>query len=322
MAERDIGIIEKVDVRTVWQHEAGDFTPWLADNLDMLGDAIGVELELDEVEASVGGFSLDILARESGDRSAVVIENQFGTTDHSHLGQLLAYAAGFDAAKIIWVTEDFRDEHRDALDWLNRRADENTQFFGVAVELWKIDGSRPAPRFDLVVSPKSRTARTNTDVSSPKNTDGLTGSQKRYVQFWRPLLENLNAEHAWNVRTHNSDNWFDAGTGVRNFGRTMRFAPNRKARVQIRIDSGDQDWNETAFDLLEQRRDSVEAEMGEEMVWDRNEGARVSHISVERDGTITDSEEDLEEIRRWMIENVEKIKDVFLPHMEEMNRLT
>lgn len=314
MTERNLGTIEKIDVRTVWQHEAGDFTPWLADNLDMLGDALGVELELDEVEASVGGFSLDILARDANDRSAVVIENQFETTDHAHLGQLLAYAAGFDAAKIIWVTENFRDEHRDALDWLNRRTDENTQFFGVAVELWKIDGSRPAPRFDLVAFPSYWTKR-------PKTRDGLTDSQKRRVQFWRPLLENLNAEYGWNVRTHNSDNWFDAGAGVRHFRRTMRFAPNRKARVQIRIDSGDQDWNETAFDLLERRRGSIEAEMGEEMVWDRNEGARVSHISVERDGNINDSEENLEEIRRWMIENVEKIKDVFLPHMEEVNRL-
>ena len=320
MTERNLGIIEKVDVRTVWQHEASDFTPWLADNLDMLGDTLGVELELDRLEASVGGFSLDILARDANDRSAVVIENQFGTTDHSHLGQLLAYAAGFDAAKIIWVTEDFRDEHRVALDWLNRRTDEDIQFFGVVVELWKIDGSLPAPRFNLIVSPQPRKARISTTVNSPTNSgDDLTDSQKRRVQFWRPLLENLNAEHGWNVRTHNSDNWFDAGVGVRNFGRTMRFAPNRKARVQIRIDSGDKGWNETAFDLLERRRDDIEAEMGEEMVWDRNERARVSHISVERDGTINDSEEDLKEIRRWMISNVEKITDVFLPHMKDVS---
>lgn len=321
MTERNLGTIEKVDVRTIWQHEASDFTPWLADNLDMLGDALGVELEFVEKEASVGGFSLDILARDANDRSVVVIENQFGTTDHSHLGQLLAYAAGFNAAKIIWVTEDFRDEHRDALDWLNRRTDEDTQFFGVAVEIWKIDDSRPAPRFNLVVSPKSRVARINTTViNSPTNGGaGLTDRRKRYVQFWRPLLESLNAEHRWNVRTHNMDSWFDAGSGVRNFGRTMRFTNNGKAQVQIRINSGNQDWNERAFDLLERRRDDIEAEMGEEMVWDRNERAKVSHISVQRDGTINDSEEGLEEIRRWMIENVVKIKAVFLPHMEEVS---
>lgn len=314
MTERNLGTIEKVDVRTIWQHEASDFTPWLADNLDMLGDALGVELELDRVEASVGGFSLDILARDANDRSVVVIENQFGTTDHSHLGQLLAYAAGFNAAKIIWVTEDFRDEHRDALDWLNRRTDEDTQFFGVAVELWKVDGSRPAPRFDLVAFPNYWTKQTKTEGS-------LTDRQKQYVQFWRPLLENLNAEHGWSVRrTHNNRNpWFEAGVGVRHFRRTMRFISNGKAQVQIRIDSGDQDWNETVFDLLERRRDGIEAGMGEEMVWDRNERAKVSHISVERDGTINDSEENLGEIRRWMIENFLKIKAVFLSHMEEVS---
>lgn len=318
MAERNLGIIEKVDVRTIWQYEASDFTPWLADNLDTLGDALGVELEFVEKEASVGGFSLDILARDANDRSVVVIENQFGKTDHTHLGQLLAYAAGFDAAKIIWVTEDFRDEHRVALDWLNRRTDEDTQFFGVAVELWKIDGSRPAPRFDLVAFPNYWTKQAKTE-------DGLTDRQKQYVQFWRPLLESLNAEPGWSVRrTHNRHPWFDEGAGVKNFRRTMRLANNRKAQVQIRIDSGDQDWNETAFGLMERRRDSIEEAMGEEMVWDRNETAKVSHISVERDGAISDSEEHLEEIRRWMIENVVKIKDVFLLHMrevtDEMNR--
>ena len=317
MTERNLGIIEKVDVRTIWQHEASDFTPWLADNLDVLGDALGVELEFAEKEASVGGFSLDILARDANDRSVVVIENQFGTTDHDHLGKLLAYAAGFNAAKIIWVTEDFRDEHRDALDWLNRRTDEDTQFFGVAVELWKVDGSRPAPRFDLVAFPNYWTKQTKTEGN-------LTNRQKQYVQFWRPLLENLNAKHGWRVKTYNRNNWFGAGAGVKNFRRTMLFANNGRARVEISVNSGDQIWNETAFDLLEQRQDSIEEGMNEQMVWDRNEGAKASRISVQHSGTITDSEEKLEEIRRWMIENVEKIKTVFLPHMEdvsdEMNR--
>lgn len=318
MSEINLGEIERVGVKEVWPDEARDFTPWLADNLEMLGDALGVELKLVRTEAKVGGFSLDILAQDD-DGSDVAIENQFGKTDHPHLGKLLTYAAGVDAAKIVWVAEEFRDEHRVSLDWLNGRTDENAQFFGVVVELWKIDGSRPAPRFGLFASPNSWTVQLPTGGNGPINPEiPLTDNQKRYIQFWRPLLETLNSEHRWNVRTRNSDSWFDASAGLINFKRTMRFG-NGKAQVQIRIDSTEQSWNEGAFDLLEQRRDEIEEKIGDNLVWDRNERAKVSHISMERNGAIRDSDEDLKEIRHWMLENIEKIKTVFLPYIREVS---
>ena len=315
MTEQNLGKIERVDVREVWADEASDFTPWLANNLDRLGDELGMELELVQTEAPVGNYYLDILARNVNGGDMVAIENQIAGTDHTHLGQLMTYAAGHDAGVVIWVATKFRDEHRAALDWLNERSAASLDFFGVEIEAIKIGDSLPAPLFRLAVVPNAWSKQ----VRSSPTASGLTERQQQYVEFWRPLLENLNAEHGWNVRTHNRDSWFEVRSEVRHFRRTMRFANNRKAQVQIRIDSGDKDWNETAFDLLERRRDDIEAEMGEEMVWDRNERARVSHISVERDGTINDSEEDLKEIRRWMISNVEKITDVLLPHMKEVS---
>ena len=315
MTEQNLGKLERVDIREVWADEASDFTPWLANNLDRLGDELGMELELVQTEAPVGNYYLDILARNVNGGDMVAIENQIAGTDHTHLGQLMTYAAGHDAGVVIWVATKFRDEHRAALDWLNERSAASLDFFGVEIEAIKIGDSLPAPLFRLAVVPNAWSKQ----VRSSPTASGLTERQQQYVEFWRPLLGNLNAEHGWNVRTHNRDSWFEARSEVRHFRRTMRFANNRKAQVQIRIDSGDKDWNETAFDLLERRRDDIEAEMGEEMVWDRNERVRVSHISVERDGTINDSEEDLKEIRRWMISNVEKITDVLLPHMKEVS---
>ena len=124
-----------------WPKEAQDFTPWLAENIAELGEALGMDLELQGTEAAVGSLRLDILATESNQGRPVIIENQLGVTDHGHLGQLLTYAAGFDAGVVIWVTRHFRDEHRQALDWLNQRTGEETQFFGVVVELWQIGDS-------------------------------------------------------------------------------------------------------------------------------------------------------------------------------------
>ena len=111
-----LGRIEKVDLHEAWPHEAADFTPWLAEHVSELGNALGLELELQSQEAPVGTFSLDLLARDSGTNHTVIIENQLEPTDHDHLGKLLTYAGGYDANVIVWVTRDFRDEHRQALD--------------------------------------------------------------------------------------------------------------------------------------------------------------------------------------------------------------
>lgn len=138
MTTPNLAKIERVDLREAWRNEARDFTPWLAENIAELGEALGMELELQETEAAVGDYSLDVLATDLNENRPVIIENQLEATNHTHLGQLLTYAAGHDANVIVWLTKEFRDEHRAALDWLNQRTDDNTQFFGVVVELWRI----------------------------------------------------------------------------------------------------------------------------------------------------------------------------------------
>ena len=129
----ELGKVDSVDVRTIWRHEAHDFTPWLSGHLDLLGDALGMALELVQREAAVGKFSLDILAQNRITGDKVVIENQLAWTDHSHLGQILTYAAGHDARTVIWVTPGFQEEHRAAVDWLNRWTPEEIAFYGVEV---------------------------------------------------------------------------------------------------------------------------------------------------------------------------------------------
>ena len=146
--------LQRINVREAWKNEASDFTPWLAqvENLHNLAEVLGLsELELVQTEYQVGDFKLDILCTD--DDGEVIIENQLEKTNHTHLGQIITYAAGIGAKKVIWVAEAFRPEHVAALDFLNQNTTSDLNFFGVEMTLWRIADSPMAPSFNVVVKP-------------------------------------------------------------------------------------------------------------------------------------------------------------------------
>ena len=153
MATPEFGNIEIVDLRDAWSHEAHDFTPWLADNLDRLSDAIGIPLEPEGTEVQVEQFSADIFARNTLDDSFVLIENQLETSDHTHLGQILTYLAGLEARTVVWVARDFQEAHLSAIRWLNENTRDQFSFFAVRVMVARIAGSPLAPIFNVLERP-------------------------------------------------------------------------------------------------------------------------------------------------------------------------
>ena len=296
MATADqLGNMKRVDLREIWPNEAMDFTPWLAKNLSDLGKALGLELEEQEQEAPVGTYSLDILARDLGRGGDVVIENQLGSTDHDHLGKLLTYAAGFDARVMVWVARTFRDEHREALDMLNRRTSEGTEFFGVEIELWTIDGSRPAVNFKLVATPNEWRPQTGVSRSSPGTVSDRGG---RYQAFFQELIDTLREQHKFTgARKGQPQNWYSFASGFSSLTYGANFTSEREARVELYIDRVDKDWNKDTFDKLETDKQSLESAIGEPLVWQRLDNRRASRISVVRVGNIYDDDDTLEEIR-------------------------
>jgi hypothetical protein len=196
-----LGRLERLDPRAAWDNEATDFTPWLAqtENVRLLADTLGVDLEVEATERQVGPFRADILCRDvyaSTDEQVhwVLIENQLEPTDHKHLGQLLTYAAGLDAVTIVWIAPVFTDEHRAALDWLNRVTDSSCRFFGLEIELWRIGDSPAAPKFNVVSKPNDWTrsvAEGSRGVKSPAAT------LRQYVRdYWSTLVRRLEEEHS------------------------------------------------------------------------------------------------------------------------------
>ncbi len=153
MTDVQLSRLERVDLSEVWKSEPASFTPWLAENLAILGETLGMDLVLEAREKKVGPYRADIVCKDTADNSWVLIENQLEVTDHTHLGQILTYAAGLNAVTIAWIARRFTDEHRAALDWLNENSTENLQFFGLEIEVWRIGDSPYAPKFNIVAKP-------------------------------------------------------------------------------------------------------------------------------------------------------------------------
>lgn len=89
MIKQDLGKLVRVDLREIWENEASDFTPWLAEHIKLLGEALGMDLEVKGTEKAVGPFNADIVCNETIDDGVVLVENQLEKTDHKHLGQIL-----------------------------------------------------------------------------------------------------------------------------------------------------------------------------------------------------------------------------------------
>ena len=311
--------IERVSLRDVWPNEARDFTPWLAEHIAELGKALGVEIELRDREAPVGDYSLDILATDLNGNRPVIIENQLESTNHDHLGKLLTYAAGFDANIVVWITREFRDEHRQALDWLNQRTNEQTQFFGVVVELWKIDGSRPAPHFRLVATPNDW--RKETLTMSPSASLRLpTTRGEQYKAFFQKLFDTLREDHNFTgARKGQPQSYynFSVGYGWRvTYG--VRFAREGRITVEVYIDSQDIDWNIRLFHALQQSKGEIEDELQESLEWDHVENRKACRIAATRPGSIDNDDDALAEIHDWMVDHLLRFKTVFDPRLKEL----
>lgn len=180
-----LGRLERVSIRDTWSIET-DFSNWLSekDNLKLLGDAIGIEIYFENREKPIGRYRADIICKD-GEGNKVVIENKFEAADHDHLGKAITYAAREDAASIIWVAEEFRQEELDALKWLNKKTNGNVYFFAVKIVVVKIGNSKHAPDFRLVIEPDNWR-----NASQPKELKKEnTKTQQLYDKYLASLVE-------------------------------------------------------------------------------------------------------------------------------------
>lgn len=324
MTQQSLGRLEKVNLRDVWSGEATEFTPWLAEkeNLDLLGDTLSMVLELEAQEKDVGSYSADIFCKNTADDSWVVIENQLEKTDHSHLGQILTYAAGLSAVSIVWIAQKFTDEHRAALDWLNEISSENAQFFGLEIEVWRIGGSQPAPKFNIVAKPNNWTR------SEKSRVQGLTPNKELQLEFWLGFYEFL-SDRKTPIRPSSPrpQNYMDIGLGRAGFQLSAiaslwdsagggYSSQELRAELVIKHNSAD-----SFYGHLLSLKPEIEEEVGCKVTWHiPEEGVKVRKIYMQVSTDLWDKEARPEQYG-WLALNLEKLRRVFEKYLQNFKDL-
>jgi hypothetical protein len=283
-----LGRLDRVDPRVIWAHEAHHFTPWLLSNSERLAEALGIELELEQAEHPVGNFSLDLVGRDMANGTVVIVENQLEASDHTHLGQVLTYAAGTSADTIVWLTTNFRDEHRQALTWLNERTDEGTHFFGVELQVVRIGDSDPAPVFSVVVQPNEWQKAVK--AASAAKSGGGRGAL--YVEFWQKYLERARAEQPdWTHGKASTQSWLWAAAPIRTCGLSPAFAASGRIRYELYVDGTTSEQATGRYEALEQQKEALEQAYGRGLTWETLPGRRAYRIADYRPGSITEPDD-------------------------------
>lgn len=306
-----LGEIKKVQLRKIWKNEAYDFTPWLSENLEQIGEAIGLELEFEDKEVSVGPYSADILAKDAGTDKFVVIENQLEKTNHDHLGKCITYASVLDASAVIWIASKFTDEHKKALDWLNDHTSDEIGFYGIKVELWQIDNSQPAVRFNVVSEPNSVVRQ----ATKRKEQGELTDTRKTQLEFWTAFREKLaETGKVRSLQTPRPQYWFDVALGKSGINLSNTFNTD-KNEIGVRVYIGNKKADEW-LPYFESKKELIETQIGSELIWNPNPDNRDKVITLTKHF-------DLENKKNWKIginwlaKNTIKFRETFSKIMKE-----
>ena len=311
----DFQELEAQDVRDYWEHEAYEFTPWLAEQIraetpSHLEDVLELDLKVIEIERSVGKYSVDILAEVADDGRTVVIENQLSQSDHDHLGKCIAYAAGVEADIVVWLSPRFNDEHKDAFQWLNKNSREGIDLFAIRLEVWTIADSPPAVRFNPVGEPsewKERASRSESELSEMK---------KLQEEFWTQFRDRIErVTTPLSARKPRPVHYYSNPIGKSGFHISfINYFDEEMLRLDLIVED-----DEDAFWELQANKEAIEDELGAELVWDEPQETRSgnmrSKISVVRSADLENTEQ-WEEYFDWMVEYGERFHEVFSDRLQ------
>jgi hypothetical protein len=269
-----ISRLKRVPIRRVWVNEEKDFTPWLLGHLDTLSEVLEMELSPVDKEVSVGNtFEADLIA-EGPDGGLVVIENQFGKSDHDHLGKVLTYLVNLNAKTAIWICENPQQAHKEAVDWLNKSSAADISFYLVKLEAFQIgELSDVAPHFSIIAEPSLQMKEAGEAVEEQSE----RVAKRR--QFWNSLLTESNKQtHLFSNISPSGNHWLSTGAGMS--GVSYQYLIHKEyARVQLAIEGPDQTRNKRLFDALFKEKETIEQKFQDKLEWNRLDDKKASYIN-------------------------------------------
>lgn len=301
----ELSKITKMNPRDVWAHEAYDFTKWLAaeENIALLSDELQIQFENVHIESAAGRYFVDIVAEVADNGGTVIIENQLETTNHRHLGQLITYASAFDAKFILWVVPEFNEEHKQAIDWLNRHISENTHFFLIQVEVYRIDDSRPAPKFTVISEPNNWGRM----VKSSASGNAVSDTKLLQHEFWEQLIEVARNKSQLSYGSKaRPQHWYNLSFGTSRAHIALTTNTQKGligCEIYIRNEKG-------LFDLFAQSKTEIEAEVGVALDWKRRDEATACRIITTSAIDIT-NRENWEQANEWLIHYADSFASAF-----------
>lgn len=318
-----LGRLERHELRDIWTSESANFTPWLArpENLALLGEVLGLTLELEAQERNVGAFRADILCKNVDDDHWVLIENQLERTDHSHLGQLLTYASGLEAVTIVWIAARFAEEHRSTLDWLNRITDDRFRFFGVEIELLRIGNSSPAPRFNIVAKPNSWSHSVADAARAIEEADlsDLKLMQRNYWAALSEVLKRLGGPVKGNKKPQPSYlmGYPTGRSGFRVYAVMLRNQNRLRAALYLVGDEA-----KSNFAVLQRQKAEIERDLGFPLEWEEQLGQQESRVSCYLDGVDPEDESDWLRQHEWLAGRLNGLHGVFAARVTALDAQT
>ena len=301
-----LGKLQEVDIRTVWPHEQYDFSKWLAEeeNIKELGDTLNLSLTDVETEKFVGNYRCDILCKDELTGKMVLIENQLEPTNHDHLGKIITYASGLDAAVVVWIVSSARDEHASAIEWLNKHTDDEISFFLLEVHAYKIGDSDPAPQFNIIEQPNDFVKTVKTVA---KNNE-LNESQKQRLEFWTQFNDVVESKgKPFNKRKATTDHWYNVAIGSSEANISIDLV-NKEHKIRVSLWIND---NKDLYDSLSLRKDEIEQLLGFNLEWNRLDSKKASYICTYIKGLDFKKQDNYPQLMEQIIDLVLKMRKVF-----------
>ncbi len=308
-----IARLEPVPLRELWKHEERGFSVWLFENIQVLGDALGMQLSDPQREVAVGSFTVDLVAEEES-LGRIIIENQLESTDHDHLGKLLTYLTNLDAKTAVWISPTPRPEHARAIAWLNETTPDDISFYLVQLAAYRISGSAPAPLLTVIAGPSPEAK------GFGRQKKQLAERHVLRLKFWEGLLTHAKEvgvlTHA--SRSPGKESWVGGGSGRSGLSFNYVIWMEDDGSVELYIDTGDLDENKAIFDSIMKKKANIEQEFGGPLEWERLDERRASRIRYTlHNGGLSVGEANWPKVWAPMVDAMRRLVDALKPHVRD-----